>query len=210
MSVQSCPNCEHENAPGEQFCARCGVPLNLKPCPACGKVHGIDAKACSGCGAEFPAAAMAVETDIQPATVVIESVPPVIAAPQSAVRPWPLIIVAVVAGGIPLAWMYRHNMPLPKAWQPEAQVAPAKLPPAAVPPPAPSPAVAQAPATVAEPLPIEHAEPAPQPASAPVAAEAKPPASKPKPPAKPASAPARECTEALAAVGLCNPKAVRQ
>ncbi len=153
-----CPSCLHENSPGEHFCAVCGVPLHLKPCPACGKVDEAAAKTCSACGATFPALAQnqyvpaddvrpppsdsvarASEPSSTPSPVTGPAIPP-----ASANRAWPLIIVALVAGGIPFLWMYRANMPLPKAWQVPGQnaagsaVAPAPLPSVAVPPLAPA------------------------------------------------------------------------
>lgn len=88
----------------------------------------------------------------------------------------PLIIVAIAAGGIPLLWLYRENIPVPKVWQPQlynaSQIAPAAPPPSA---------------------PLVAAESAPAPA-------------KPGATQKPAS----ECTEAVAALGLCNSKPAKK
>jgi len=225
-----CPSCLHENSPGEHFCAVCGVPLHLKPCPACGKVDEAAAKTCSACGATFPALAQnqyvpaddvrpppsdsvarASEPSSTPSPVTGPAIPP-----ASANRAWPLIIVALVAGGIPFLWMYRANMPLPKAWQVPGQnaagsaVAPAPLPSVAVPPLAPAvagdtPSAKATPAATA--VPADEAKTA-QPGT--VVATRRPNA---KPVAKPAAKPVPvgqtgqpgPCTEGLAALDLCDP-----
>ena len=127
-----CPSCEHTNSPGERFCAKCGVPLHLKPCPACGKVHDADAASCSVCKAAFPvlAAEQYVMKDLdrpievarqRPESTAIPVMPDDSLKPTPANRAWPLIVVALVAGGIPFLWMFRSNMPLPKAWQTDGQ-----------------------------------------------------------------------------------------
>jgi hypothetical protein len=247
MLLSHCPNCQHDNKPGERFCAACGVPLDLKPCPVCGKVDNVAAKVCAGCGAVFPAlmAARPVD-DTLPAEFSSGGMfpPPVVSPPVNNIRPLPLIIVAIAAGGIPLLWLYRHEMPLPKAWQPQNSMlgTPTTVPtPVVVVPQAVAPAPAVVPASIPEPVPtsasvptdaalVKDANPAesdqemvgttqtsprkkaaraahslpaarsrslPEPASA-VA---------PVPANKDAAPAARECTEALAAVGLCEPKA---
>jgi hypothetical protein len=213
MLLIHCPNCEHDNTPGERFCAKCGVPLNLKPCPQCGKVDQLTATVCSGCGATFPPIAVAHPDS--------DTTPPLPADPQAAPDPglarpphtqgaWPLILMAIAAGGIPLLWMNRAYIPLPKAWN-------IKAPSAAVSAVAP---VAR-PVPVAEPqtvLPAVGAPPADTPpAAAPVAIKetpqlAAPPAKHARTSHKPATRtePPRPCTEALAALGLCQPEATRK
>jgi ribosomal protein S27E len=66
-----CPNCEHENVPGTQFCEGCGEELaqdsgagatsNASPqamikCPACDNMNPADNVACEVCGAELSGA----------------------------------------------------------------------------------------------------------------------------------------------------------
>lgn len=236
MLLSHCPNCQHDNKPGERFCAACGVPLDLKPCPACGKVDDVKARICTGCGAAFPPVSLTLGDDESLATELARQrsmPPPVVSPPSSPIRALPLIIVALAAGGIPLLWLYRNNIPVPKVWQPPsvqstdaAAVAPPTLisPPAPVPEPASVPATAAAavpalePATVSTPARIPLApEAVATPTPPPIADEPKAaPVAKPAParkhaahaqPVHPKPAAAHECSEALAAVGLCDPKA---
>jgi hypothetical protein len=241
MLLIHCPNCEHDNTPGERFCAVCGVPLDLKPCPQCGKVDQLTAKVCSGCGAAFPPIVLAHLDDSasQAAPPVARAEegqrPPVqeSAQPQPAPpgnRAWPLILVAIAAGGIPLLWMNRAYMPLPKAWQVQGpNAAGSAAAPLSVPAPAPQPTVPPA-APVLAPdaasteqpaksggseVPaqdVSHAKSgAAQPARKESPKHRSPPAAHPPAGLPVASAvktaPTRPCTEALAALNLCDPKA---
>ncbi len=268
MLLSHCPNCQYDNRPGERFCAACGVPLDLKPCPVCGKVDSVKATSCAGCGTQFPPLDGAPYPDepgahdgahpsVAPATVV----PP----PQSSMRALPLVIVALAAGGIPLLWAYRNEMPVPKAWQargpaaeipapapvsPVIPIQPAKSEPSPVatenlpatpaliplPPPANPTPVREARPQVAntvpedKPVPPKKAVPAPVATAKPPARTQSAPPAAVKPAVKPAARPAPkptpvpsspspdreaktpaapECTEALAAVGLCDPKAAK-
>lgn len=232
-----CPSCLHANTPGEHFCAACGVPLHLKPCPTCGKVDDAAARACSACDAVFPALAedqYVLADDVRHSAPVVTARPAdedraaPVAPPSQPNRAWPLVIVALVAGGIPFLWMYRANMPLPKAWQvPGQNAAGSAVTPASLPvtlPPAAS--VAGAGSVSAEPA-AQSKDPPPV-AGAAVAAigdataqagqaqttAAGLPAANRKPVAKPAAKPAKPvmarpappgpCTEGLAALDLCN------
>lgn len=204
MLLIHCPNCDHDNTPGERFCAKCGVPLNLKPCPQCGKVDQLTAKLCSGCGAAFPPIALAHidNTEVMPEPQAARETAPSGESPRPPSQgAWPLIVMAVVAGGIPLLWMNRARIPLPKAWQingPDAAgsaVAPSAPPAAASasPPPAAPAALTNAPIATA---PAADKEP---PKRASPAAHRH---DRHRSPVKTASA--RPCTEALAALGLCE------
>lgn len=217
MLLSHCPNCQHDNKPGERFCAACGVPLDLKPCPVCGKVDNVKATVCTGCGAHFPPLT-ATPSALGPATIPHEAekpIPPVVSPPPNTIRAFPLIIIALAAGGIPLLWLFRNTMPVPKAWQatPPAIEVPAAMPPQIRPQPEPVPT--PAPALIPLPAKPVAVEPPPAPVVSVQAAPAKPVAKpKPKPaaaspqPAKPAAG--TECTEALAAVGLCERKAAKE
>jgi hypothetical protein len=232
MLLSHCPNCQHDNKPGERFCAACGVPLDLKPCPACGKVDDVKARICTGCGAAFPPVSLTLGDDESLATELARprSVsPPVVAPPSSPIRALPLIIVALAAGGIPLLWLYRNNIPVPKVWQPpsvQSTDAAAVAPPTLISPPAPVPEPASVPAAA-----VPALEPATSstPARIPLAPEPSEATAQPPVVDEPEVAPvakhgrakkhaarsqsaqpkatAHECSEALAAVGLCDPKA---
>jgi hypothetical protein len=170
-----CPSCQHANTPGERFCAVCGVPLHLKPCPKCGKVDDAAAKTCSACGTPFQTLGpdqYVLAADDRPAASGgtarqpdMSTTQPASLAPAN--RAWPLIIVALAAGGIPFLWMYRANMPLPKAWQAQGQnaagsavvPAPVQVPAAVVPPTASAVVSATAmPATVLAPAPSNESK----------------------------------------------------
>jgi hypothetical protein len=136
--------------------------------------------------------------------------PAPVAAPAN--RALPLILVAIVAGGLPLLWMNRAHIPMPKAWQIGGPNAAGSAVP--VPPPLAPTAVPQAPPTSSVPVaPVAPVTPVaavtPEPATRPVttAQAAKPKPARPARPAKEAKPESRPCTEALAAVGLCDPKA---
>ena len=229
MLLSHCPNCDYDNQPGERFCAACGVPLDLKPCPVCGKVDSVKAAVCSGCGAHFPSLGgdpPADEPVAAPETP--NPTPPVIASPATTMRAMPLIIVALAAGGIPLLWLFRNAMPVPKVWQgsppgieapalpspsdrPEMAPVPPAQPVGSVPSLIPVPAAKAEEPAVVELAPAAVAPPPPKPKPV---AKRKPVPAAPKPAAEPAAPPnaavAGECTEALAAVGLCERKAAKE
>jgi hypothetical protein len=237
MLLSHCPNCQHDNKLGERFCASCGVPLDLKPCSVCGKVDSVKATVCSGCGAHFPPLTGLSYVD-EPAgagAAAVHPTTPVVSQPPSTMRALPLIVVALAAAGIPLLWLYRNQMPLPKAWQPSSTTVETSTahetvvptPPRASAIAAPQPAAtpdATVPALI--PLPLKTAPTDSDETQSPIAGPAtdapKPapvkPAVKPIPkpvvkttpkPAVPTAAPGdTTCTEALAAVGLCERKAV--
>lgn len=219
MLLSHCPNCQHDNPPGERFCAACGVPLDLKPCPVCGKVDSIKATVCSGCGAHFPALPGVLTAESgTPDKPHAKPTPSVVTPPPSTMRALPLIVVALAAGGIPLLWLYRNTMPVPKAWQAPAgsqATVPAPAPTPIPPPVKLEPVPPAQPPKAAPPPVVEQVPPPPPPKPAVKAAAPARPATRTAakttpepPPAQPAKAgQGTECTEALAAVGLCDPKA---
>jgi cytoskeletal protein RodZ len=244
MFAVQCSFCQHENVPGARFCAECGSPLHLKVCPnpQCGKVSDVDATRCENCGTPFPKIALAqpgAASDAAPSGS--DGGSPAAVAGHNAstgskpgMSAWPLIIVALVAGGLPLLWVNRSLLPAPKTWQPQSEAAKPANPPvpaaapvapkrapavqAAISPPPPAPAQT-APAETA--APTEPAKPAAVAESPAKEAEARP-ASREKTKAKrkakeekPAAAAAesqqpRPCTEAVAALGLCDPKQAKK
>lgn len=210
MLIAHCPNCQHDNKTGERYCVSCGVSLDLKPCPKCGKLESVRATVCTGCSAQFASALSGGSgDDFFTATT-----------PPGGIRAVPLIVIALAAGGIPLMWLYRHEMPVPKAWQ----VAPPALAPASIVAPVPLPVVAPAPL----PAPVVAAEISSTPAAQ--APEQNVAAAKPAParkipvarakrsktheasldamPATAAGTPeasgARPCDAALRNIGICN------
>lgn len=226
MLATQCSFCKHENKPGARFCADCGSPMHLKVCanPGCGKVSDVSATICETCGVPFPQIKLFDPAAATSEVHVSESLSYTEAAEKPRVNVWPLIAVALVAGSLPLLWANRDRLPAPKTGPfsrpaiPAPSVAPVALPapvmvappaaPAAVAPPplAPTPAVPPAPVSASE---LDPAGPAAtRPASKKPAATVKPKAVA-KAPAKKAE-PASTCTEAVAALGLCDPKQVRK
>jgi hypothetical protein len=204
MLIAHCPNCQHDNKSGERYCVSCGVSLDLKPCPKCGKLENVRATVCTGCGTRFGSALAGNSGDESTATT----------APQGGMRAVPLIVIALAAGGMPLMWLYRHEMPVPKAWQ----VAPPALAPASitatVPAPSPEPVAiaANPPAPIAQEPKQDMAAVKPAPVKKTHIARAKPrkpdgqtldalPATAAGIPAEPA---ARPCDTALRNIGVCN------
>jgi hypothetical protein len=206
MLIAHCPNCQHDNKSGERYCVSCGVSLDLKPCPKCGKLESVRATICTGCNTGFASAFSGGSGDDAPAAT----------APAGGMRAVPLIVIALAAGGIPMMWLYRHEMPVPKAWQ----VAPPALAPASItataPAPAPAPepvATAATPSVPAAQAPEQDVAAAkPEPARKITVARAKRSktheASLDAMPATAAGTPeapgARPCDAALRNIGICN------
>jgi len=237
-----CPFCQHENVTGTRFCAECGFSIHLKICPnpQCGKISDVGVAVCEHCGEAFPKVATAPETTIvAPAVSPKQGSVPGSAAGAAGDKPrtsaWPLIMVAIVAGGLPLLWANRASLPTPKTWQGSTQDAPkvegtapapiGKMKPPVVPELAPASTQAstgsaapssaapastpasdvdqykQTPTGSAE---IAKKDPEVSPRTGDAGKEtAKKPARTPSPKKK---EPPRPCTEATAALGLCDPK----
>jgi hypothetical protein len=233
MFAVQCSFCQHENVPGARFCAECGSPLHLRVCPnsKCGKVSDVNAKQCEHCGTFFPE--IPLTDGSAPAKETIAAAkPPLTSDKKPGVSALPLIIVAVVAGGLPLLWFNRSHLPAPKNWQPDpvgSAVAPVQPAPFPTPPPVsqPTPAAALPPLQVAPPAEPDlekvaadkaAAEKAAQEAEAKAKAEREK-AARAKAVREAKARKAREaaaaegqqpCTEAIAAVGLCDPKRIKK
>lgn len=218
MLTTQCSFCHRENTPSARFCIECGSPMHLKVCAnaECGKVSDVSATVCEHCGTNFPK--IALVSSAPPSTKVpvarrAEDKPPT--------RAWPLIMVAVVAGGMPLLWANRSSLPTPKTWQfstpnaapavqaPPAPVAPAVQAPTEVarPPAAPAPVAAET--SAAAPILPAPAELETKGVSPPATTQAGTDVARavPKKPVKaaqPKIAEPKECTEAVAALGLCK------
>lgn len=52
-SLTLCQYCEHANPADAKFCAGCGAPLHLIPCPHCGSVNQKSSKTCYQCHGEL-------------------------------------------------------------------------------------------------------------------------------------------------------------
>lgn len=242
MFAVQCSFCQHENTPGARFCAECGSPLHLRVCPnpKCGKVSDVNAAQCEFCGTPFPkiplaeaggGAATPPSSDRDQVEPLGEDKPGT--AEKSPTAAWPLIAVAIVAGGLPLLWFNRASLPTPRTWQnsPEVErlIAPPVLPPAVTPAASPT---ASPPPQGAESLTLPPLSAPIQPPAAeksesvaaenntqPATAEAKPPRQeKPKArrdagdnsrPAEPAEA-QPTCSDATAAPGPCEATPVRK
>jgi hypothetical protein len=214
MFAIRCPYCQHENKPGARFCADCGAPLHLKPCAKCGKVDDVTAKACSSCKTPFPAIELVEYGTPEPAQAQLSTSTPEQAKPVAEeAKPvakdnskpatygaMPLVVIALFAGGVPLLWMNRGQIPVP-GWKdnepsnlvtgtatrpPSPVVAPPAVPPSATSAPAPR---TEIPAATGQPVLPAAAPQAPN-VSASVAAPASPvqhsasPVSPPPPVAK--------------------------
>lgn len=223
-----CPFCQHENISGTRFCAECGFSMHLKICPnpQCGKISDVAVAVCEHCGQAFPKVDSAPDTaTVAPASSPIPgNAAGSVAGDKPRTSAWPLIMVAVVAGGLPLLWANRASLPTPKTWQVSTQdatkvegAAPApigKMKPPVVPEltPAPTSAPTQPPPQGAADSAVSSA-PAPAQAPAtgnvdqgspkPVPAESAKKVARTPPPKKQET---RPCTEATAALGLCDPK----
>jgi len=53
MSLNSCPFCEHGNPEDAKFCNACGGALHLVPCPRCGAVSDVTATKCYQCHSQL-------------------------------------------------------------------------------------------------------------------------------------------------------------
>lgn len=219
--------------------------LKICPNPQCGKISDVGVAACEFCGQVFPKIALASEAAAAApaASPAPGNVPGDVKGSATRDKPrtaaWPLIVVAIVAGGLPLLWANRASLPTPKPWQvstpdatkvegaaapPVATIKPPVVPeltPAPIPAPAHS-AVPSSPAPVPAPASgVDQGKPTPpgtadvttknpeaplqagdtpkETAKEAVKKTAKAPSPKKKEPPRP-------CTEAMAALGLCDPK----
>lgn len=199
--------CQHENKPGARFCADCGAPLHLKPCAKCGKIDDVTVKTCAGCGTAFPTIELAeygsstnIDPQNTPASTPKATQHPTAKpepnehsnAPKNHNKAVPLIIVALVAGGLPLLWMFRDQLPKPRGIeiQSPSNVTPHNVSPNQLVAPTPAPAIQTSPA----PIPPPAAVPMPTPTTlAPPATVTPPPVTEPTvpvvapPPQPPAS-----------------------
>lgn len=237
MFAVNCPYCQHANKRGARYCADCGAALHLKPCPKCGKVDDVTATQCVNCRTAFPPIELAdYRADGEPATATGKAAATDGGgdAGRPTLRAGPLIIIAIVAGGLPFLWMNRERLPTPGELRVRPGSGPAVPTPAATAPvqtlsgvPVAAPISHSAPSAAApapaRPDPLAEAQPVPvreEPRAAPpTPVPKKEPANAAPRPEKaperaaieqrqsvPTPAPTRECTESLLALGLCEKK----
>ena len=198
--------------------------LKICPNPQCGKISDVGVAVCEFCGQAFPKIALAPEaaTAVPAASPAPENVSASAVKEKSRTAAWPLIAVAVVAGGLPLLWANRASLPTPKPWQasaPDATKAEGAVPPpvAKIKPPV-VPELTSAPTQVPAPadsvVPSSSPAPIQEPASADITKKAREarlqtddtPRKAAKTPSPKMKEPPRPCTEAMAALGLCDPR----
>lgn len=226
MPAITCPFCQTQNKSGTRFCSNCGCSIHLTICPnpECGKISEVGAAKCAHCGQAFPVANDASDTAEAAAgsggNASAESA--ATAKEKTRTAAWPLIMMAIVAGGLPLLWANRSLLPTPDPWKASApdtakpaHIVPPTIPltstPAAA---APAPQAASTDATDTAPS-GKAAKPSPGQAAADNAAVSmnNPPGKartahkkSNKPPVVKAPEPPHPCTEATLALGLCDAK----
>ncbi len=206
-----CFACQHENASGEHFCEACGSSLNLRFCAACEAVNGDAAVTCYSCGAALGTAASS--------EVLAESTLAVPNARRHRLR-WALSLAVLLAltvltyryfwqgaatavgegkdestRGRVAAPLSSESAPLSSESAPERDAAIDAATPAAA---GESAGVTSTPKASRTQMPVTHTRPAEAGASA-----ASPPPAVPTPAAR-ARAPTTECSEAVAALALCE------
>lgn len=222
-----CPYCDHVSPADSKFCNECGAALHLMPCPHCGAVNDLTLTAvCARCNGDLQAAPAAAATPMAPRsekppatlTLVTEPMPdtaePPLQAAAAARPPWGVWGAVLLLGLAGLGYYAYTPEPGPGLEPAPARVAQPAPAAAVVAQPAPEPVVQEpAPPPVAEapskPLTGPKAKPArsspptaaTNAATSTAAAEPAPrPRNNPEPP-PPRIGP---CTDAVAALGLCN------
>lgn len=234
MPVIICQFCQHENKSGTRFCAECGCSIHLKICPNpdCGKISNVEATVCESCGQTFPKMPL-VPFETRSSVRSDESLrhdenSGGISKDRPRSSAWPLIMMAIVAGGLPLLWANRSQLPTPSTWKMNAPDSAksggagpvsgsVNSPPSVTiaPPVIPMPPVNTAPSAISTPAPtvtVTDTQAAVQGAVKDKASVAGNPPEKgntQKKATKTSRAKTKEptppCTEATAALGLCNP-----
>jgi ribosomal protein S27E len=161
-----CPNCEHENVPGTQFCEGCGEELTqdssagattatssqaMIKCPACDNMNPADNVACEVCGAELSGAsgASSVSSTSVPSVDAATAAMPDAAIPTGdnsgavPIAPIPADLADPTAGALSANTSPSDTPPMPAAPIPDMSLPTAPVAP--VPPTPPTPPVAPAP-----------------------------------------------------------------
>jgi hypothetical protein len=144
MPAIICPFCQHQNKSGTRFCSNCGCSIHLTICPnpECGKISEVGAAKCAHCGQPFPNAGETADTAASNGDHKGDGASAMAESEKTRTTAWPLIMMAIVAGGLPLLWANRALLPTPETWKSSAseaakptQVVPPTLPLKAAPPP---------------------------------------------------------------------------
>lgn len=219
MSPITCPFCDKPSPPGARFCSACGGALYLAPCPNCGAVNDVSAESCYQCRASLPGR----KADDAKAFVPASAETKVAGAGARYARIVAAVAALVVLGGLGYFAYHRHPPadPPPAARDNGTGAAPdAALPPAHAQAAAND---ARPPAVATTPGAPSTSEPAPKAAAAASARAGSPRAAassprvdrqtvespRPKPAAAPSEIPLRDCTPAVAALGLCQVETAR-
>jgi ribosomal protein L40E len=112
MFPNNCPFCEHGNPADAKFCSACGGALHLVPCPRCGAVSDVIATTCYQCHGQLPGRGTDALDPASPATEVSRPLP----RRQSRVFVGTTILAAIVGLGY---YSYRHRS-LVEAAEPQA------------------------------------------------------------------------------------------
>jgi hypothetical protein len=188
-AADKCKYCEHGNPPDSKYCNACGAILTLAPCPHCGAVSEVTATTCYQCRGSLQGSG---KDALVPALPAAANSLPSRRQPSSHRRQPSLAIVGTVVVGIVAFigyYAYRHyslvSLPPSSAASTEEKGRSRPIQPESTPGPAATPTV---PVTA---VPVAR----PQTADGGKAGELAPPRLGP-------------CTERVAALGLCTPKAV--
>jgi hypothetical protein len=213
-----CPFCQHQNSSGTRFCSECGCSIHLTICPnpQCGKISEVGAAKCVHCGHVFPEISDVPAGTENAAGLEVnpkydgDSTTPVKEKPRTSALP--LIMVAIVAGGLPLLWANRALLPTPDTWK--RSTADSSKPNSILPPKITLPSPSTTPALPPPTTPTDSAaQPAAKIDSSSAVMTAKTKATTGDTPKKVTKTPRvksaekpRPCTEATVALGLCDPK----
>jgi hypothetical protein len=114
MFPNSCPFCEHGNPSDAKFCSACGGALHLVPCPRCGAVSDVKATTCYQCHGQLPGRGTDALDPASPATEVSKPLP----RRQSRV----IVGTAILAAIIVLGYYSYSQRSLVEASEPQAAI----------------------------------------------------------------------------------------
>jgi len=115
-SLTLCQYCEHANPADAKFCAGCGAPLHLIPCPLCGAVNQKTSKTCYHCHGELResteillASAPASASEEAAGNAESAAMPsPYVPRPVSSQRQ-PIVVVAIILAAFTVAGYFAYQ-----------------------------------------------------------------------------------------------------